>query len=359
MKRFICLLLVCLMAAPLSALAEDASAPELTAATANAVAECVHTYDLTAPFAGVLQPFNWEKGDRVSAGDALFTLDTAKVYAPDSGTLYGLFVKEGDLCEDAMAQYGRIASIEKDPPLVIDASTKGAYKDDDNKIIHLGATVYFEQSNDGSNEGEGRVIAVNGNRFTVEMTAGDFVLDDKVRIYREEKMGNKTKIGEGTFVRGADLALTGSGRVLKCYFRQGQRVNKGDLLFELISSESDPGVLSARVTAPASGVLSAPKAVSGQQAYKGQVLITVHDLSEMRVVAEVDEMDLDKVRPGASLTVVFDRYPNESVPGTVTDVSGMGNEKQNASYYDVNISFTTSLEVLPGMNATAYLPADK
>lgn len=357
MRKLLAVLLIALLAAPMGALAEDASAGERSAATANAVAECVSTQDLTAPFAGVVLPFDWERGDRVSAGDVLFTLDTAKVYAPESGTLYGLFVREGDLCQDAMAQYGSIASIEKNPPIVIDASTKGAYNDDDNKIIHLGSRVYFEQTNDKDNDGEGRVIAVNGSDFTVEMTAGDFSLDDKVLLYREEKMGTKSKIGEGTFVRGADVAVTGSGRVLKSYCKEGQRVQKGDLLFELI--QSDAGVTSAQVTAPMNGVLDAPQVVSGQQVYKGQVLATVQDLSEMRVVAEVDEMDLDKARVGDSLTLVFDRYPNESIPGTVTSVAGMGKEKQNASYYDVEVSFSTSLEVLPGMNATAYLPATR
>ena len=73
MKKWICVLLVLWMALPLGALADESAE---TSATANAVAECVHTYDLTAPFAGVVAPFPWAMGDRVSAGDELFTLDS-------------------------------------------------------------------------------------------------------------------------------------------------------------------------------------------------------------------------------------------------------------------------------------------
>lgn len=42
----------------------------------------MRTFDITAPYSGVLLPFDLELGDRVKLGDALFELDTAKVYAP-------------------------------------------------------------------------------------------------------------------------------------------------------------------------------------------------------------------------------------------------------------------------------------
>lgn len=351
-KLWMICLVLCLML-PCAATAEEAG---VGTTTANAVAECVNTYDVTAPFAGVVLPFTWERGDRVQAQDALFTLDTVKVYAPESGTLRGLFVKEGELCEDAISQYGMIAAIEKTQPLVLNANTKGAYDSEENKIIHLGATVYFEQVSDADNEGEGRVIAVRGESFTVELTAGSFEPGNKVRIYTEEKMGTKTKIGEGTMERGADVAVMGSGRVLKVYDRQGQQVSKGQLLFELIPADADPTVNTAKILAGASGVLDAPKVISGQQVYKGQTLATVHDDSAMQVVAEVDEVDLDKVHIGDSLSIVFDRYPEMKVSGTVHSIAAMGREKQNATYYDVEIVFTTSAEVLTGMNATVYLP---
>ena len=114
---------------------------------------------------------------------------------------------------------------------------------------------------------------------------------------------------------------------------------------------------SADVAAPETGVLELNQTYGGQQVYKGMVLAKVHSLDAMNVVAEVDEMDLDRVHVGDSLTIVFDRYPNEQVSGTVTQISGIGVPKQNATYYDVTLAYTTSLETLPGMNATIWLPA--
>ena len=57
---------------------------------------------------------------------------------------------------------------------------------------------------------------------------------------------------------------------------------------------------------------------------------------------------------GKSVTIVFDRYPEDELHGTVTGISRIGTPKQNATYYDVTISLITNLEVLPGMNAVVY-----
>ena len=62
---------------------------------------------------------------------------------------------------------------------------------------------------------------------------------------------------------------------------------------------------------------------------------------------------------GGSLTVVLDRYPEQKISGTVRSISRMGIQKQNATYYNVKIAITTGAEVLPGMNATVWLPATK
>ena len=91
------------------------------------------------------------------------------------------------------------------------------------------------------------------------------------------------------------------------------------------------------------------------QVYKGMLLARIHDLSAMNVVASVDEMDLDRARIGDNVSIVFDRYPDVELHGTVTEVSRIGMPRQNATYYDVTISIITNLEVLPGMNAVVTL----
>lgn len=192
----------------------------------------------------------------------------------------------------------------------------------------------------------------------MELTAGDFENGDNIKIYRDEKMGTKSCIGSGTIERAADVAVSGTGRVLSCAVQPGQTVRKGQLLFELSGQDAQADVTGATVMASHAGAVELAAGVSsGQQVYKGQLLASIHDLDVMNVVAEVDEMDLERVHVGDTLTVVFDCQPQEEVSGTVTDISLIGNAKQNATYYDVTISISTSWQVLPGMNATVWLPA--
>lgn len=350
-KKLISLVLCLLMLAPLCA----AGAEETAVSTANATVDAANTVQLTAPFAGVLLPYDWNGGERISSGDVVLEMDTNKLYAPADGALQGVFAEEGDLCEDVIAQYGKIANIEKPETLVISATTSGRYNSDENKELHVGSTIYVEQTDDTDNTGEGRITALNGNAYSVELTAGEFVEGDQVKLYRDEKMGSKTCIGSGTLVRGLDVAVQGSGRVLKSYCRQGQQVKKGQLLFELAPADCAPTVTDGQLKADCDGILEL-KAASGQQVYKGQVLALLHDLTAMEVTAQVDEVDLDRVHVGDSLKVICDRYPDTELSGTVVSIAGMGVQKQNASYYNVKLSLSTSLELLPGMNATVYLP---
>ena len=357
MRKLTAFVLAVMLLVPLGALGEEA--PAVTASvTANAVAESENVYRVTAPYSGVLLPFDLESGDTVAAGDTLFSMDTLKVYAPEDGVLRAVFPEPGDLCSDVTTLYGMIACIERTLPQVADASTSGAYNDEENRLIHVGETVYFYQTSDKDNEGEGRVTAVNGSDYTVELTAGDFENGDNIKIYRDEKMGTKSCIGSGTIERAADVAVNGTGRVLSCAVQPGQTVRKGQLLFELSGQDAQADVTGATVTASHAGAVELAAGVSsGQQVYKGQLLASIHDLGVMNVVAEVDEMDLERVHVGDTLTVVFDCQPQEEVSGTVTDISLIGNAKQNATYYDVTISISTSWQVLPGMNATVWLPA--
>ena len=124
MKKLLIMLLVVCM--PFTALAQEAEV------TANAVAESRNVMQITAPFSGVLKPFEWELGDVMEEGVTLFELETQKVYAPADGTVRAVFAQAGELAEDVQAQYGMVLSLEKDNCLVVNATTTGAYNDPDN-----------------------------------------------------------------------------------------------------------------------------------------------------------------------------------------------------------------------------------
>lgn len=362
MKKFVAILLIALMLLPFGAFAveddtENQYKPAEEYVTANAVVESKNVYQITAPYSGVIMPFDWEVGDAVKAGETLFRMDTTKVYAPADGKIVELFAKEGDSCEDVMSQYGMIACLERTYSQRAACSTSDAYDDEENRTIHTGEKVYFKQSSDKDNQGEGRVISVNGDEYVVELTAGKFDNKDEIKIYRDEKLGTKTCIGTGKINREADMEISGAGRVVRCLVSKDQHVKKGQLIFELAGQDAEADRAIAEINSPVSGAIEITTAAGGQQVYKGQVLAKVYDLNEMQIVAEVDEMDLDRISIGETVSLELDRYPGKRINATVAEIAKIGVAKQNATYYNVTLSVSTNMELLPGMNATVFLPA--
>jgi len=103
------------------------------------------------------------------------------------------------------------------------------------------------------------------------------------------------------------------------------------------------------------GDANAPADTSGAQVYRGQLLCEVADLGTLELSVELDELDLNSVRVGDTLTYTLDAYGDEIFSGTVTKIYSIGTAKQNATYFDVRVTLPTGKTLLPGMNGTVIL----
>jgi HlyD family secretion protein len=114
----------------------------------------------------------------------------------------------------------------------------------------------------------------------------------------------------------------------------------------------------ATVSAPANGtvlsqavavgqvIASATSSVSG-----GTTLLTMADLSRIRMRALVSESDIGNVRPGMPTTVTVDAFPNRSFQGTVEKIEPQAVIQQSVTMFPVLISLDNENGVLlPGMN---------
>lgn len=321
------------------------------AATANASIVAPVTHKLTAPFAGTLLPFDFTQGDAVENGELLFALDTTPVYAAQNGTVAAVFVTEGDDGQGAQNQYGAMAVIEPQYPLYIDAENEEAYDKDENFYQHVGEKLYLKWN---STTGTGMITKVDGDDYIVEIHSGDFDPDDTVRCFRESHHPQASEIGRGKVKRYADITVNAAGRVAKVHVQPGDTVKTGDLLFEMIDAQSAPGV-SPEITAPASGAITQLAAVSGAQVYRGQLLCEIADLSQLELSVELDELDLNTVSVGDTLSYTLDAYAEKVFSGTVSKIRPIGTKRQNATYFDVRVSIPQGINVLPGMNGTVLL----
>jgi hypothetical protein len=169
MKKLVSLLTVlCVLSGSAALAAEDLTGRPI----ADGVVAAAEYVDITAPYSGTLASFDLESGDTVEAEQGMFTYVTNGLYATEDGTVKAVFTAPGDDAAAAAARYGAVIGLEPAVGYRVEASTAGAASDNDNKIIHLGETLYFTTSGKDGDEGSGRVVGVSGDTYAVEVLEG-------------------------------------------------------------------------------------------------------------------------------------------------------------------------------------------
>ena len=315
------------------------------AVTADAIIVAPRTVKLTAPFTGMLLPFDVLQGDEVQAGEILFTMDAEPVYAGRAGTVSAVFAAKGDDAGAVTAKYGGIAVIEAVPSRFIDAGAESVTSDSA-KWLHAGEMLTLRS---GSERGQGRVMWVQGQRYAVEILSGHFDLDDVVRCYR-----GSVSTGRGRVMRMPDVSVAASGRISDVHIAPGDAVEVGDLLFETIGADS-PKDSDRTIEAPVSGAVTRLAVSSGSQVLRGQLLCEIADLSRLQLSCDMDELDYSRVHVGDTLSYTLDAWPGQTFTGEVLQIRPLGEKRTNASYFDVRISLPDSIPLLPGMNGTVTI----
>ena len=350
MKKLLALLMILLMLASSAMAAEDLSGY----AIANGTVTAVRFVDVTAPFSGTLATFDLSAGDRVSAGDELFSMMLTTVYAPEAGTVT-LFAAKGDDATGVMSHYGALASLEPMLPTQIVATTADAYNNKENHLLYVGETLYFRSTGANREKGWGKVIRIDGSGYVVDVMAGDFDIGESFNLYRSDRYESRDNVGRGTVTRRNPIALAGAGRVCELLVADGDTIEANAPVMTLMTADADPGA-SPIISAPQDAVVATVAVSPGQQVWKGQLLARLYLTDELEVVAEVDEIDLHGLRVGDSLPITLDIDEDTVLYGVVTEISALGVTRQNAAYYTVHVSLDT--DAMLGSSASVYLPKE-
>jgi HlyD family secretion protein len=84
-----------------------------------------------------------------------------------------------------------------------------------------------------------------------------------------------------------------------------------------------------------------------------QLFLIANDLSEMQILASVDESDIGQIKEGQPVTFTVQSYPNQQFTGTVKQVRLQSTTTDNVVNYTAVIAVSnTSGKLLPGMTAT-------
>lgn len=302
-----------------------------------------------APYSGIVGDFDAEAGDVLAAQDALFAISTQKVYADFDGTVTGLFAAPGDHAQAVQARYGALLSIEYTTPYRGDCTTSGAASDNENKIVHPGEKVYIRSAGDNSREGEAVVTSVAGSSYSLEVTVSDDLrVNEQIKVYRDDDYDADSCIGMGRLSRMDPAAVTAQGYVLAVHVEEGQQVERGDLLFEIVPDALD-GAVSGGVAMPEDGVLLSVLCQSGASVAKDTPMATYCPAGGMKLICAADEEDLAQIEIGQDVQVTLDAYPDAPIKGKVAKISSVA----AANGYDVTVELEESALVRIGMNAEA------
>ncbi|MEA4997959.1 MAG: HlyD family efflux transporter periplasmic adaptor subunit [Candidatus Limiplasma sp.] len=359
MKKLISMMLAaCLMLVATAALAEPV---DLTAGYSGKIAY-TKIATLTAPFGGMLEDYDLRVGDAVKAGDVLFTLRTTKVYAPIDGTVRGLMAQAGDAAATVQARYDALVYLEPSGRFILNASTANAYKnssnDNVNRYLNPGETVYLRSSDDNARTGVGRITAVTGRNFTVEVLESNLIMEDTVSVYRDQAYSTEHRLASYAKVQKAALtAITAEGSILRVAVSEGQPVKRGDLLFETVDGALD-GLAEAQstVVAPVDGVLVSLPQAAGNAVQQDAVLATLYAAENLMVTLDVNESDLDTIQVGTEVNVTLDAWPEmQPLRGSVTAMSAVNNGDTNDAVYTAYVALESVQNLRTGMNVSVYV----
>ena len=116
----------------------------------------------------------------------------------------------------------------------------------------------------------------------------------------------------------------------------------------------------ATITSPIDGVVLSKSVEEGQTvaaSFNTPELFTIaQDLTDMRVIANIDEADIGGVKEGQRVTFTVDAFPEDKFEGQVTQVRQEATTTSNVVTYEVVISAPNKdLKLKPGLTANVTI----
>ncbi|MBQ8201194.1 MAG: HlyD family efflux transporter periplasmic adaptor subunit [Clostridia bacterium] len=344
MKKILAILMF-LTLLPVAALAETTFDGTVVAGDAVTV---------TAPFGGTVTGFSLRAGSKIAMGDVVAAIGTTKVYASADGTIAGVFAQEGDTIDSVTSRWGAVMYIMPTHKYTITADIEKAYNSSETKYVNIGETVYIACTAGNDHKAVGVVTAASGNTYTVETTSGTLMLDETVSIYRSSGYAANSRIGRGTVGRTQEIAVNGSGSILKLHVKDGDKVSRGDLLFETVTGTLDGlYAVGSEVVSTVSGVVASVNTSSGSNVSKGDILLTVYTMDTLQIEISVNEYDLMAISEGDTVNITFNYNPDApaQLTGVVSMISHLSSSQDGEATYLAYVDFVPDDNVRIGMTA--------
>ena len=185
-------------------------------------------------------------------------------------------------------------------------------------------------------------------------------------------------IAAANFQYQAERTLTtlAAGTVTAIHAREGDSVNKDDIVLQISGDDLSESIQSASetlrgaelsmqstqdtmnnytITSPISGTIIEKAAKVGDALSTGSDLCTIYDLSYLEMTINVDELQVSSLSVGQTVQVTADAVQDRTYEGVVTRVSMKGDTSGGTTTYPVTVRIDETDGLRPGMNANAEI----
>ena len=116
----------------------------------------------------------------------------------------------------------------------------------------------------------------------------------------------------------------------------------------------------ATITSPIDGIILSKSVEEGQTVTASfntpELFVIAQDLTNMRVIADIDEADIGGVKEGQRVSFTVDAFPDDHFEGQVTQVRQQATTESNVVTYEVVISAPNNdLKLKPGLTANVTI----
>ena len=375
--------------------------------TGSGVLEAANSYSVTSLAEGNILTADFEEGDQVEEGTVLYTIDTsnlsgsleqARISLEQAQRSYNSRVKDLEKLSVTAPKTGRVLSLEVEEGDDVSAGqTVATLRNSD--VMTLTVPFLADEAA-GFSVGQRAAVTLESTFETLEGTVSkvdraDTVLEgNRIVRYVTVEVANPGALsvsqtgsvtvdgcasaGSAAFAYAAEQAITAevSGQVAAIRAREGDRVDRGDVLLTLTSDSLDDSLQSAAdslrnaelslesrqdqlnnytITSPIRGTVIDKNYKAGETSEAGKVLCSIYDLSYLTMTLSVDELDISDIAVGQRVEITADAVEGKTYTGVVTKVSVAGTSSGGATTYPVTVRIDETEGLLPGMNVDAAI----
>jgi multidrug efflux pump subunit AcrA (membrane-fusion protein) len=277
--------------------------------------------EVTSPANGLVQQIFVKNGEHVTAGQKLFTVKSTAT-PEEKASAYSSY-------ESALASYNSANQAKQ--------ALVSALEVDRQNIITASQNVYNMQISGGLAHG---------------YTQDDIdLLNSKYTSAQEAFSADETKYDQ------EDTAIAAAQANLNAASLNYQATQNATVTAPIAGTVANlavmPGDVVTASTVTTTSNSTSFSSSSSSSTNNGSTVLVIGNLSQLSVIAQVNEVDVPNIKPGQEATVTLDAFPNQTFVGKVQSVDSIGTISSGVVTYNVYITLISPpSEVKAGMSAS-------